>query len=53
MKTWVIIGFLLIILIVLGVYAYISCDTDFLDDTFTKIKNSTSTVGYKIKAKFE
>ena len=52
MKAWVIIGFLLIILIVLGVYAYISCGTDFLDDTLTKIKNSVGTFGYKIKAKF-
>ena len=52
MKAWVIIGFLLIILIVLGVYAYITCGTDFLDDTLTKIKNSVGTVGYKIKAKF-
>ncbi|MHC4268460.1 MAG: hypothetical protein ACYSWS_05530 [Planctomycetota bacterium] len=53
MKTWIIIGLLIVILIVVGVYIFNKSNTDIIEVVFTRIKNTLSSIGYKIKVKLE
>lgn len=51
MKTWVIIGFLIVILIVVFVYIYNNINTDVIEVAFARIQSALSGIGYKINIK--
>ncbi len=51
MKTWVIIGFLIVILIAVFVYIYTNRNTDVIEVVFARIQSALSGIGYKIKMK--